>query len=187
MPTNRLVVKAEVATYASVLLDSVNEAGGQNAVLEVLEQMKTIVYSLRTNANLVEALNGTAYTPEQRSELAKNIFADCHPLLVEVLALMAERGEVDLLSRVLTGFGEQIESKLGVAIVEVTTAVELDDNLRDVITKKLEADLGKSVVLKETVDKSILGGIIMSTNGKHLDASMTSQLDRAREVLKSSN
>ena len=39
MATNRLVVKEEVAVYASVLFDAAHTAGGQEAVLEVREQM----------------------------------------------------------------------------------------------------------------------------------------------------
>ena len=38
MPTNRLLEKEKVSTYASVLLDSAFEAGGQDAVLEVRDQ-----------------------------------------------------------------------------------------------------------------------------------------------------
>ena len=39
MATNRLVVKEEVAVFASVLFDSANEAAGQEGVLEVREQI----------------------------------------------------------------------------------------------------------------------------------------------------
>jgi F-type H+-transporting ATPase subunit delta len=39
-------------------------------------------------------------------------------------------------------------------------------------------------VLNESIDKSILGGIVMSINGKHIDASVISQLNKARQVLK---
>ena len=41
-----------------------------------------------------------------------------------------------------------------------------------------------NVVLNEHVDKSLLGGIIMSVNGRRIDASMRFQLDNARTVLK---
>ena len=68
-------------------------------------------------------------------------------------------------------------------VVDVTTAVPLDDHLRDVISTKLSADLGRSVRLNETVDRSILGGIIMSTHGRRMDASVRTQLSNARQVL----
>lgn len=184
MATNRLVVKEEVAVFASVLFDAANEAGGQEAVLDVREQMGEIIRLMRADMNLAMALSSSEYTAEQRKGLVESVFADCHPALREVLAVMAERGQADLLSRVYTDYGTLVGEKLGLVVVDVTTAVPLDDKLRQLITEKAEADLGKKAVLRERIDKSILGGIIMSVDGNYIDASMISQLNRARHILK---
>lgn len=184
MATNRLVVKEEVAVFASVLFDAANEAGGQEAVLDVREQMGEIIRLMRADMNLEMALNSSEYTAEQRKGLVESVFADCHPALREVLAVMAERGQADLLSRVYTDYGTLVGERLGLVVVDVTTAVPLDDKLRQLITEKAEADLGKKAVLRERIDKSILGGIIVSVDGNYIDASMISQLNRARHILK---
>ena len=184
MPTNRHVQKEKVATYASVLLDGALAAGGQDAVLEVRDQTERIIRIVRSNMDLSSSLHDSSYTPEQRNSLARNVFAQANPVLVDVLAVMAERGDFALLSRVWESYGEQVERKLNVTVVDVTTVVPLDDHLREVITKKSEADLGTKVVLRESIDKSLIGGILMSANGKRIDASMTSQLEAARNVLK---
>ena len=97
---------------------------------------------------------------------------------------MAERGDAELLPRVLKAFGDELDSKLNLCVVDVTTVVALDDNLRHIIIEKAEAELGKKAVLREHIDESILGGIIMSVNGKRIDASVISQLNKARHVLK---
>lgn len=184
MPTNRQILKEKVATYASVLLDGAYEACGQDAVLEVRDQAERILRIARSNMDLSDALEDSSYTPEQRGQLVRNLFASSNPVLVDVLAVMAEREDFALLSRVWASYGEQLERKLNVTVVDVTTVVELDDHLREVITKKAEADLGTNVVLREHIDKSLLGGILMSANGKRIDASVLSQLESARNVLK---
>ena len=147
MPTNRHVQKEKVATYASVLLDAALAAGGQDAVLEVRDQAERIIRIMRSNMDLSSSLQDSSYTPEQRNSLARNVFAQAHPVLIDVLAVMAERGDFALLSRVWESYGEQVERKLNVTVVDVTTVVPLDDHLREVITEKLSADLGKKVVL----------------------------------------
>ena len=184
MPTNRHVQREKVATYASVLLEGAYVAGGQDAVLEVRDQAERIVRIVRSNMDLSDALEDSSYTPEQRNELARKVFAQANPVLVDVLAVMAERGDFALLSRVWVSYGEALERKLNVSVVDVTTVVELDDHLREVIVRKAEADLGTKVVLREHIDKSLLGGILMSANGKRIDASVKSQLESARNVLK---
>ena len=184
MATNRLVVKEEVAVFASVLFDSANGAGGQEAVLQVREQMAEVIRLMRSDLDLTMALSNPDFTPEARRALVENVFAECHLAFREVLAVMAERGQADLLPRVNDEFRALIGERLGICVVDVTTAVPLDDGLRQLITEKAEADLGKKAVLREHIDRSILGGIIMDVDGNYIDASMISQLNRARNVLK---
>ena len=184
MPTNRLVVKERIATYTQLLFEAANNDGGHEGVLTVCEQAKTIVSALRGNADLDSALKDPGFSPEQKAILARNVFADANPALVSVLALMAERGELDYLPRVAEGLVERMSDELNLVVVEVTTAVELDDHLRDLIKQKASSELGKNVVLKEHVDKSILGGVIMSTKDERIDASLLTQVEKTREALK---
>ena len=186
MPTNRHVQKETVAAYATVMFDAAMQEGGQDAVLEVRDQTERIIRIMRSNMDLSGSLQDRSYTPEQRAGIAKAAFADANPVLANTLAVMVEREDVALLSRVWESYGEQIERKLNVTVVDVTTVVPLDDHLREVITKKAEADLGTKVVLRESIDKSLIGGILMSAKGKRIDASVASQLESARNVLKDS-
>lgn len=168
MPNNRLLAKEEVATYSGMLLDAALEQGGAERVLEVREQLDFVLRTYRGNADLREALGNPAYSPEQRHTLAVNVFDGIDPLAVSVIAVMAERGDLDKLSSTVNAYRNAAEEKLGVAVVDVTTVVALDDHLREVITEKLSVDLGKKVVLREHIDASILGGIIMSLSLIHI-------------------
>ena len=184
MPTNRLVVKEQIATYSQLLFEAVKNDGGQDGVLAVRDQLITIVAALRGNADLDYALKDPGFTPEQKAQLVRGVFADAEPALVSVLAIMAERGEVDYLARVAELFEKKMGDELNIAVVDVTTAVELDDHLRDLIKKKAGSEMGKTVMLNERVDKSILGGIIMSTKDERIDASLLTQVEKTREALK---
>ena len=124
------------------------------------------------------------YTPEQKAQIVRGVFADAPGALLGAVAVMAERGELDLLPRVAEQLEERMGDELNLVIVNVETAVELDDNLREQIKKKAESELGKKVVLKERVDKSIIGGIIMSTKDERIDASLLTQVEKTREALK---
>ena len=187
MPTNRLLVKEEVATYAGMLLDAAYNAGAQERVLEVRDQLEQVLSIYRGNADLRDALDNQALLPEQRHQLAEGVFEGVDPLIRSVIAVMAERENLGQLSQVVSTYRDASEEKLGVCVVDVTTVVDLDDELRKVIIEKLSQDLGKNVVLREHIDKSILGGIIMSTHGKRIDASVASQLERTRNVLTETN
>ena len=181
---NRLVINETIAAYANAAIDGANATGGRDAVVEVRNQMRQVLGFMATNIDLRLSLDDEAYTAEQRQQLARNVFDGYNPVVVELLEVMASRMDASLFRRVVAQYEELIVSKLNFNVVDVTTVVELDDNLRTVITNKAESDLGRDCVLVEHIDPSIQGGIIMSTSGRYVDASVHSQFDKARIALK---
>ena len=180
MPTSRMLAKQVVATYASVLFDAAQSEG---AVDDVYTQLDAALRLARSHAPLRDAMADDALSGERRATMAREVFAGLQPTLVATIAIMAERSDFGLLSSVVEAFDEIAEERRGVVAVDVTTAVELSDSLRESISAKLATDLGKGVVLRETVDPSIIGGIVISTHGHRIDASLASQLESARQVL----
>ncbi|NTU88898.1 MAG: ATP synthase F1 subunit delta [Actinobacteria bacterium] len=180
MPTNRTLIKMEIATYANVLLEAAKNAG---TIFEVNAQLVSALSIIRENMDLRSALEDMTFDTATRSGIVKEIFKDYDPSLVAMLALMAERGDTAQLSRVCDAYNLAAEEDTKTMVVDVTTVVALTDELRETIKKKLSAENGKEIVLREHIDPAILGGIVMGAHGKRIDASVLSQLEAARVVL----
>lgn len=180
MRTSRALAKQIVAAYAGCLFDAVS---GDDAVDVAYAQLEAVQRLVRSHAPLRDALLDESVSGEQRANVARGVFAGLIPALVDTLAIMAEREDFRLLSSVIEVYGQVAEERRGVVAVDVTTAVELSEALRESIANKLATDLGKGVVLREKVDPAIIGGIVLSTHGKRIDASIASQLENARVVL----
>ena len=65
----------------------------------------------------------------------------------------------------------------------MTSAVELTDDEKKKLKLKLEKMSGKSLILKCTVDKSVLGGVIVKMDGKIMDGSLKHRLEEVKEVI----
>jgi F-type H+-transporting ATPase subunit delta len=103
--------------------------------------------------------------------------------ITETLMVMMDRGEMDLLPGVVDCYQKIIEVEGDTVAVEVTTAVPLDDHLRELVTKTISEKLSSPVFIIEKVDPSIIGGIIINARGERRDASVRTQLANARQVL----
>ncbi|MEF2559551.1 MAG: ATP synthase F1 subunit delta [Eggerthellaceae bacterium] len=182
---NRHVINETIAAYANAAIEGANAAGGKEAIVEIRNQMLEILGFMASNIDLRLACDDEGYTPEEREGIVKAVFGGSYnSVLVSLLSVMASRSDMGKLRRVYHQYEELIETKLNFNVVDVTTVVELDDNLRTVITKKAESDLGRECVLVEHIDPSIQGGIIMSAGSRYVDASVRTQFDRARIALK---
>jgi F-type H+-transporting ATPase subunit delta len=115
--------------------------------------------------------------------VAREVFAGFDEALVGMLGVMVEREDISLLDRVNDIYTELAEKELDSLIIDVTTVVELDDDLRASIKKKYSAQCGRDVLLREHIDSALVGGLVLSAHGRCIDASMVSQLENARLVL----
>lgn len=65
----------------------------------------------------------------------------------------------------------------GAVEARVATARPLTDDLRSAISEYVkQAESAQTVMLRETVDESLIGGVIIETPRKRLDASVASQV-----------
>lgn len=124
----------------------------------------------RANADLVQWQHARKFSPE----------------VLETLASMQREDDLDLVSQVAKQYKEYLDAEDKTVSVTVTTAVPLDDDLREKVRAKAEADLKAPVYLVERVDPSIIGGIMLEARGKRYDASVRAQLANIRKTLSSS-
>ena len=124
----------------------------------------------RANADLVQWQHARKFSPE----------------VLETLAAMQREDDLDLEAQVAKQYKEYLDAEDKTVSVTVTTAVPLDDDLREKVRAKAEADLKAPVYLVERVDPSIIGGIMLEARGKRHDASVRAQLANIRKTLSSS-
>ena len=106
--------------------------------------------------------------------------ASASPEIIAVLDTMSKRDQLDLLPKVAAAFKYVAEEDEDVVGVTVTTAIPLDDELRQTITKKCEQDFGRKVF------PSIVGGLVLEARGERRDISVKTQLRIAQETLANS-
>lgn len=180
MRTSRALTKQIVAMYASVLYEASANAGSVDLVGTQLED---VLAAVRGHAELRGVMLDAELPAAARADVLRALFTDLDPALSSAIEVMLEQENFDLLSAISEEFAAVAEASRGTAVAEVTTVVPLTDELRTAIAGKLAADLGKEVTLREKVDPSILGGIIIDAAGRRIDASIVSQLESARVAL----
>lgn len=182
MPKDRTLIKREITTYAEVLLEAAKAKGN---ILEVAGQLQEVQSTIVEHPNLREALADETQFQGAYGTILEGVFKGFDEALLKTLTVMAERRELSLLHRFVAEFELLCEEALNVVIMDVTTVVELDDAMREAIKSKYSAQFGKDVMLREQVDPSIIGGIVLGAHGQRIDASVATQLERTRVALSS--
>lgn len=170
--------------YARALFELASLA---DSVVATETSMTEVAKAVRGHLDLRAALADSSVASDAKREVLRQIFGESvTPEALAITQVLVARDLTDSLSDVARIFGEIAERERGIVVAEVTTAIALDDALRTKLTDKLSASLGRPVTLREQVDASILGGIVIKVAGRVLDGSISSQLAEVRATLSAS-
>lgn len=97
--------------------------------------------------------------------------------------LIANR-RLSALPQVAQAFGLKLAERRGVQVAHVTTAFPLTDTQRAQLTARLTESGFSGVQLAETVDRSILGGLVVRVGSRLYDNSIKSKLQRLQYAMK---
>lgn len=167
-------------TYARLLFDL---ASTTDVVDSVDKDLKTLVATVADSVQLREALSDESVSSEAKRAITAELFAGCVPEVVAIADLTMERAGIEALYALRREFVEISEHERGIIIAEVTTALPLEGVQREALEKKLSAEFERPVVLSESIDASIIGGIRISVAGRVLDGTVSSQLSAVRNAL----
>ena len=112
-------------------------------------------------------------------ELAEKIGLEA--VLGRLLVQLVGKERLNLLGTLAEEFSLEADRRLGIQEAEVVTAMELTDEQREKVKKKLEQMTGKTVRMKERVDGSLLAGLQIRLNNKFFEGSLKGRLRRLRE------
>lgn len=192
MNDDRAVKHNKETAYAKSILFNAIRLGGQKEALKAREDLNSILeVAIRNVAvfdhieNYVETVLKNNLKDQDPKHYIRSVFKGASEAVMDTLYTMAENKDMILLIGMLNAYNILFEQTYDQVIVDVTTVVELDDKLRNLIEEKAKKDLGQDVVLNEKINKNIIGGVIITAQNKTLDCSLFRTIMDARNELTS--
>ena len=140
---------------------------------------------LKSNPRYVKLLDTPALSKNEKLKLIDSAFRALDKNLVNLVKIMCEGHSVYLFPKVFSAYSEEYDKARGIERVECITAVVMTEAQVKAMTAKLISLTGKKIVLKNTVDPGILGGVKLRYSGIQLDGSVKTRLDGFENSLKS--
>jgi len=100
-----------------------------------------------------------------------------------LVRLLAENGRLHQIGEVVEAYRGVYREHKGILGVDVATAAELEDRERDQIRQAIAHGTGKDIILEESVDPEIIGGLRYRIGSTLYDGSVKSQLSQLKRSL----
>jgi F-type H+-transporting ATPase subunit delta len=166
--------------YAEAVFDLATSEGTEERWQESLESLSSAARDDETRAyfenpavedeDKVSALE--AILPDRAGEEPRNL-----------TRLLIRRNRFDILPDIFDAFVELRLRAQGIAIADVTTAVEMTDPERQQVSAQLARIMGSQVEVRAHIDGRIVGGLVARIGDQLIDGSVRTQLRELRSSL----
>jgi F-type H+-transporting ATPase subunit delta len=170
MPNPRLASR-----YAKSLIDLAVEKGQLEKIYADILYLQQLTKSSRDFLNL---LRSPIVSPDKKRSVIDAVIGKNVSELTEAFTrLLVNKNRERELPEIIVAFIKQYKEKKGIHTVKLTTAVAVSEAIKNQLIEQVKKTSGlQNIELQSTVDPSIIGGFVLQTGDKLIDASIAYDL-----------
>lgn len=171
----------DLKEYGRALFLLASEEGTEN---KVHEDARVLSEVLNSSPEYIKLLNTPAISKEERVGIIDGAIGTLDEKLCNLVKLMSDSHLAHKLPYALLGFFESYDEAHGITRAEIISARPLTDSELSRLKENLEAKTGKTVIVSNKIDPSLLGGAKLRFMGRELDGALKTRLDAFEKTLK---
>jgi F-type H+-transporting ATPase subunit delta len=174
------MVKGAVARrYARAIFDIAAERGDLDGWLEDLRLVRDVL----GEPQMALFMENPKISFETKRGLIDRSMPKLEQLRRNFLYLLISKRRTEIIGDVCAELEELVNEHRGIAYADVTTAVALNEGEAGLVADRLSRITGKTIRLRQSVDPSIIGGVVARIGDQLIDGSVKGRLLALRQRL----
>lgn len=165
--------------YAKAFVEAAKE---QNVLDAVRADVKFLLELIKEVPEMDALLESPVLsTSDKISGIKSTLSSSLQPLSLNFLIMVIENRREMHMKLMLLDFDKMYKESQGVKSAELTTAVPIDDILKQQIAGIIQQKFNSKIELSSKVDPDILGGLIMRVEDRQYDMSVATRLNDIKQ------
>ena len=166
---------------ARVYSEALFGAAKKHGKLDLIrEQLSAFADALEQNRELNLFFFSPYFSSRDKKDGIGKVLVGADEIFINFLKVLIDNHRMPVIFRIRRQFESLWKEEHRLISVDVTSAIELDENIARQIQERVESQTGRTVQLSRHVDEDIIGGLIVRVSNMILDASIRNQLERLR-------
>lgn len=170
--TSELVAKR----WAHALMELTLEDSGISKE-DVLKDVRDVSESIDASEELKTVINNPSVSTEEKQVVICKLFeGKVMPIVYNFLFVLNLRKRLSIISDIADAYEKELEDIKNIVRVDVTSAIDINEDKKDEIESRISEKLHKDVVVDWTVDSDIIAGLVFNINDTVIDNSIQHKL-----------
>lgn len=162
--------------YAKALFEFSIE---QNILENAFQDMSLISKVSKENRNFRRLLLNPIIKTHKKNEIISEIFKDkIHEITLRFLVIIIKKRRDIYIDLIAEQFIHLYKEHKNIKVINLQTAIEIDENIRKKIISILEAETNSEIELIEEVKKELIGGFILKVDDQQFDSSIRNRISK---------
>ena len=167
-------------TYGDALFELILEEK-PSTLSDVRSELDAVSSIISGVPELIKLSKTPTVTKDEKLGIIESAFSGkLSEYVYNFLRVLTDAGRLEDLGHITKYFGQRCNDYLGIAEITVVTCEPLSAEAKAALSAKMGKVLGKKIVMKEELDKSIIGGIVVKNGNTTLDGSVKAKLRALR-------
>jgi F-type H+-transporting ATPase subunit delta len=169
--------------YATALFELAQESKSLDAVAADLARIKAL---LAGSADLTRLVRSPVFSRDEQSKALQAILArlNVSQLTMNFVGLLAQKRRLFVLAGIIQDFNKLLANLRGEMSAEVTSAKALNPAQVTALAGTLKDALKRDIRITQTVDPTLLGGLVVKVGSRQIDSSLKSKLVRLERTMR---
>ena len=153
---------------------------------DILDDLREIADTINSSEELSNVIENPSISTEEKQVVLCKLFQNSiMPIVYNFLFALNLRKRVSIILDIAVEFEKELEKFKNIARVNVTSAIELNDDRKEQIKAKIAEKLSKNVIINWGVDSDIIAGLIFKIDEVIIDNSIKHKLeDLSKTIIK---
>lgn len=153
---------------------------------DILDDLREISETIDSSEELSNVINNPSISTEEKQVVLCKLFQNSiMPIVYNFIFALNLRKRVSIINEIAAEFEKELEKIKNITRVNVTSAIELNDERKEQIKAKISEKLSKEVIVNWGVDADIIAGLIFNIDELIIDNSVRHKLeDLSKEIIK---
>lgn len=168
--------------YAKSLLDLALERTMEDAIYA---DMTLISKVCSENKDFSLMLKSPIIIPDKKAAIIKQLFAGkLNDVTMAFINIIITKRRESYIEQIAEEYIRQYNGEKGIRIAYLTTAAPVSDQIRNEVLQLLKEVVSGKIILKERIDKDVIGGFILRSGDKQIDTSISRKIRALKREFK---